>query len=169
MASITLQLSDELLAELSETAEQLKCTPEECIELALTHFIQSPALVSSAEALARLNDNQPLTDFPELKEELDLDIQFHPMAMEELDSLTEEEQVTVLEDLVNRISGENDDLEDLMDLVIKETPDHQIVLSEFSFGHVVYKIGTNIVVYYVGILEDDTEDLATEENEMEES
>lgn len=154
MTSITLQLSEELHAELSETAAHLKCTPQECLELALTHFVQSPALISSAEALARLEDNKPLADFPELKEELELDIKFHPLAMEELESLTEEEQVSVLEDLVNRISGENDEFNDHMDLVIKETEDYQIVLSEFSFGQVVYKIGEAIVVYYVGILEE---------------
>jgi hypothetical protein len=164
MTNITLQLSEELYAELSETATHLRSTPQECLELALTHFVQSHALISSAEALSRLEDNEPLADFPELKEELELDIKFHPLAMEELESLTEEEQVSVLEDLVNRISGENDDLNELMDLVIKETPDYQIVLSEFSFGQVVYKIGESIVVYYVGILED----LSDELDEMEE-
>lgn len=167
MANITLQLSEELYAELSETAAHLKCTPQECLELALTYFVQSPALISSTEALTRLEDNEPLADFPELKEELELDIKFHPMAMEELESLTEEEQVSVLEDLVNRISGENDDLNDLMDLVIKETPDYQIVLSEFSFGQVVYKIGDAIVVYYVGILEDISDELDEMEEEEE--
>ncbi len=164
---MNLRLSEELYAELSETAEQLQCTPEECFELALTHFIQSPALISTAEALSRMSDNEPLTDFPELKEELELNIQFHPMAMEELESLSEEDQVSVLEDLVNRISGENDDINELMDLVIKEAPDHQVVLSEFSFGHVVYKIGEAITIYYVGINEDndDIVNLETEEDE----
>lgn len=166
MASITLQLPDEFYAELNDTANQLKSTPEQCLELALAHFMQSHALMSAIEAIARMEDNEPLVDFPELKEELELDIKFHPMAMDELESLTEEEQVTVLEDLINRISGENEEMDDSLDLVIKDTPDYQVILSEFSFGQVVYKISDVITIYFVGIIED--EDDETEEEEEDE-
>lgn len=166
MASITLQLPDEFYAELTDAANQLKSTPEQCLELALAHFMQSHALMSAIEALERMEDKEPLVDFPELKEELELDIKFHPMAMEELESLTEEEQVSVLEDLINRISGESDEeLEDSMDLVIKDTPDYQVILSEFSFGQVVYKISDVITIYFVGILEDEEDEIEDEDEE----
>lgn len=169
MASITLELPDEYYSELIDTASQLKTTPEHTLGLALAHFMQSGALMSALEAVARTDDNEPLVDFPELKEELELDIKFHPMAMEELDSLTEEEQVTVLEDLINRISSEPEDLDDSLDLVIADTPDYQLILSEFSFGQVVYRIGDFITIYYVGIIEDEDDELEDEEEEEDES
>lgn len=165
MASITLELPDEFYAEVSDAADQLKTSPQHCLELALAHFMQSHALMSGIEGMARIEDGEPLVDFPELKEELELDIKFHPMAMEELESLTEEEQVDILEDIINRISGEEEDLIEAMDLVLKEEGDDQIILSEFKFGQVVYRIGNFITIYYVGILEDVSEDI--EEDEME--
>lgn len=166
MARVTLELPDEFYAELQDAASQMKMTPENCVELALTHFMQSHALMSAIEALSRIDDGETLVDFPELKEELELDIKFHPMAMEELDSLTEEEQVDVLEDLINRISGDEEELLETMDLVIREDGTNQIILSEFSFGQVVYQIGDVITIYYVGILEDASEDIEQDEIEI---
>lgn len=163
MGNITLSLSDDLFSELSDTATALKCTLPEFIELAVSHFFQTPTLENSLEAMERISDQEALVDFPELRDELELDIKFHPLAIEELESLSQEDQITILENLVSRISEESDD--EAVDLVIKETPEYQIVLSEFHFGQVVYKIGESIIVYYVSVSDDYFENNAHDEEE----
>jgi hypothetical protein len=154
MATLTVNIPDEIYAELQTVAEQLQQTPEQCLQLGLCYFLQTPTLDSALEGIARINTEVEYIDFPELKEAYGIDIKFHPMAIEELEVLDEEEQTNVLEELIDRISEDNPEAEEMMDLVLKEEPDHQIVLSEFAFGDLVYKIGQSITVYHIALAEE---------------
>lgn len=166
MTTMTLDIPDEIYSELTNIAEQLKITPQECLQLSLNHLFQTHTLDSALEGSSRIDDGQDLVDFPELKEELGMDIKFHPQAMEELEALTEEEQVTILEELITRITSEEFEVEDTLDLVLKDHEDKQTVLSEFDFGDVVYQIGQIIAIYHISVL-NDIEDLDEEEEDDE--
>jgi len=158
MATLTVTVPDDVFAELKTVSEQLQQTPEQCAYLSLCHFLQAPTVDSALEGMARVNVEAQYVDFPELKAAYGIDIQFHPMAIEELQALNEEEQTSLLEELIDRISEDDPDAEEMMDLVLKENGDHQIVLSEFPFGDVVYKIGQTIVVYHIALVEDSLEE-----------
>lgn len=167
MATLTVTIPDDVFAELKTVAEQLQQTPEQCAYLSLCHFLQAPTVDSALEGMARIEPAVEYVDFPELKTAYGIDIQFHPMAIEELEALTEEEQTSLLEELIDRISDEDPDAEEMMDLVLKDNGDHQIVLSEFPFGDVVYKIGQTIVVYHIALVEDSAEEEEDDEEEEE--
>lgn len=168
MATLTIDIPDDVFTELSNIADQLKITAEECVQLSLNHLLQTHTLDSALEGSARIDDGEELVDFPELKEELGLDIKFHPMAMEELEALTEEEQVSILEELISRITSEDVELEDTLDLVLKDQDEKQTILSEFDFGDVVYQIGSTIVIYHIAILNEIEEEDGEDEEEDEE-
>lgn len=170
MATMNIEVPDEIFSEINNIAEQLKMSATECIQLALNHFLQTHTLESAVEGIARIDNGETLVDFPELKEELGLEITFHPMAMEELEALTEDEQVIILEELINRITDEEgEEADDALDLVLKDMGEDQIVLSEFSFGDVVYKIGQTVAIYHIAILgdmdEEDEDDLDEDEDD----
>ena len=170
MATLTVTIPDEIYAEMATLAEHLKQTPEQSLNLAMCHFLQTTTLDSALEGIARTNNTDvTLVEFPELKESYGLDIRFHPMAIEEMEILTEEEQMSVLEELIDRISAENVEMENTLDLVILENGDSQIVLSEFSFGDVVYQIGEEITVYHIAFAEEVLVDEEEESEEEEES
>ncbi|HRE32041.1 MAG TPA: hypothetical protein PLD88_08715, partial [Candidatus Berkiella sp.] len=153
--------------ELSIVAEQLKLSPEQCILLALNHFIQTETVGNAIEGQSRVGDGEELVDFPELKEEVGIEIQFHPAAMEELETLEEEAQVHVLGELIERISAEEDELTDTLDLVLKDDPENQLVLSGFSFGEVVYTIGETVVIYHIAFTEEEDFDDEDEDEDDE--
>ncbi len=167
MTTMNIDLPEEMFEEFNNIAEQLTLSHTECVQLALNHFFQTHILESAVEGIARIDDGESLVAFPELKEELGLDITFHPMAMEELETLTEEEQVIILEEVINRITQETADEQDDddLDLVLKDLGDKQIVLSEFDFGDVVYQIGQSVVIYHIAILEDNEDEMDIEEDE----
>lgn len=167
MTMITIDISDELHQELLDVAGQLKINANETIQLALGYFLQAQSLTSVLEGTSRMSDGQALVDFPELKEEIGMDIKFHSKAMEELEALTEEEQVDVLEELITRITTPDEELEETLDLVIKEEQGTQIVLSEFYFGDVIYKIGQTVEIYHLALLEDEDESEADDNEEDE--
>lgn len=170
MTTLQVNVPDDAMAELSIIAEQLKLSPEQCILLALNHFIQTDTVANAIEGQARVGDGEALVEFPELKEEVGIDIQFHPTAMEELETLEEEAQVHVLGELIERISAEEEELTDTLDLVLKDDPENQLVLSGFSFGDVVYTIGETVAVYHIAFAEEedfDDEDEDDEEIEIE--
>ncbi|MBS0287298.1 MAG: hypothetical protein JSR17_08385 [Proteobacteria bacterium] len=158
MATLNIQLTDDFNSELTNIAEQLKVSPEQCVQLALHHFFQTDTVENAIEAIARIDDGQALVDFPELKEELGIDIKFHPDAMDELESVSEEDQIDILERLINRISANEDELEATLDIVLKEQGENQLVLSGFSFGDIVYELGENVVIYHIALIEDSEED-----------
>lgn len=168
MATLSITLPDEVFAELNNIAAQLKQTPEQCLQLSLSHFLQTDSLENAIEGIARMADKEPLVDFPELKEELGIDIQFHPIAMDELESLDEEDQVEVLGQLIERISAEEEELDNTLDLVLKEEGDNQVVLSGFNFGDVVYQVGTTITIYHIALSEEEEEMEEEEDDEEEE-
>ncbi|MFI4937716.1 MAG: hypothetical protein ACHQJ6_04315 [Candidatus Berkiellales bacterium] len=158
MATINIEIPDEVYSEVSEVALQLKVSPAECVQLALSHFLQTHSLESAIEGLARIEDGEELIDFNELKNELGIDVKFHPQAMEELESLSEEDQVVILEEIIDRITSEEEELEGAVDLVLKDKDNQQTILSEFGFGDVVYQIGENVGIYHIAILEEEDED-----------
>ncbi len=158
MANLTLEVADDVYSELTNLAEQLKISPEQCAQLALHHFLQTDTIENAIEGVNRMDDGQELVDFPELKEELGIEIKFHPDAMDELESVTEEDQIEILERLINRISAHEEELEATLDIVIKEIGESQVVLSGFGFGDIVYQLGENVVIYHIALIEEDDED-----------
>ncbi len=165
MAKITVNVPDELNEVLSEIASGLKETPENCLLLALNHLMQTDTLDNAIEGVSRIDDGQALVDFPALKEELDIDIQFHPQAMEELEELEEEDQIEVLEQFVERISEEDAELLSELDLAIKETAEGQVILSSFDFGEIVYQSGESTIIYHLAMAELEEDDDEEEEDE----
>jgi hypothetical protein len=167
MTTLQLNVPEDAMTELSIVAEQLKLSPEQCVLLALNHFIQTDTVGNAIEGQSRIGDGESLVDFPELKEEVGIDIQFHPIAMEELETLEEEAQVHVLGELIERISAEEEELTDTLDIVLKDDPENQIVLSSFSFGDVVYTIGETVVIYHIAFAEDEEYEDEDEDEETE--
>jgi len=155
---LTIDLPDDFYAELCDIASQLKQTPEQSAILALSHFAQTDTVDNAIEGMARTEDSEVLVGFPELQEELGLEIKFHPMAMEELEAIEEEDQIEILEQLIHRIASSEEELDGTLDLVLKEESSSQIVLSGFDFGDVIYKAGQNIIVYHLALHEDENED-----------
>lgn len=166
MTTLTIDIPEPFHAELSEIAKQLKQTPEQCAVLALSFFLQTDTSENAIEGFSRIGDNQTLVDFEELKEEIGIEVQFHPNAMDELESLEEEEQIELLDEFITRISAQSEE-ENSIDLVLKEEGDEQIVLSSFEFGDIIYKLGTNIIIYHIALSleEDDEEDDEEDEEE----
>lgn len=165
MTMLQINVPDEAMTELSEVAEQLQLSKEQCVLLALNHFIQTDTAGNAIEGQSRIGDGEALVDFPELKEEVGIDIQFHPVAMEELETLDEETQVHVLGELIERISADEEELTDTIDLVLKDDPVNQVVLSSFSFGDVVYTIGETVVIYHIAFIEEDEYEDEEEDDE----
>ncbi len=168
MANLTLEIADDVYSELSTLAEQLKISPEQCAQLALHHFLQTDTIENAIEGVARMEDGQELVDFPELKEELGIEVKFHPDAMDELESVTEEDQIEILERLINRISAHEEELEATLDIVIKEIGENQIVLSGFGFGDIVYQLGENVVIYHIALIDEEDEDEDEEDDSEDE-
>lgn len=162
MATININIPEEILSDLSDVAAQLKLNAEQCMKLALSHFLQSDALTNAMEGVSRTEDDQILMDFPELQQELNMNIKFHPQAMEELESLPPEAQINVLEQLLIRITSEEEMLEETLDLVLDEDETSQLLLSEFNFGDVIYQTSpATIKIYHIALLENE------EENELD--
>ena len=168
MANLTLNLPDDVYAELSNIAAQLKISPEQCSQLALQHFLQTDSIENAIEGVSRVDDGEELVDFPELKEELGIEIRFHPDAMEELESVSEEDQIEILEQLISRISDQEEDLEATLDIIISEQGENQIVLSGFNFGDIVYQLGKNIIIYHIALIEEEDEGDEEDEDEIDE-
>jgi len=170
MPQLNLNIPEDVYAELTNVATQLKQTPEQCAALAVHHFFQTASVENAIEGVARLDDEEILVDFPELKEELGIDIKFHPMAMEELETLEEEDQVEILGELIDRVSQE-ESAENTIDLVLMEKPTQQVLLSGFTFGDVVYSVGDTIAIYHIALMDEevdeDEEDDDVEEDDLE--
>lgn len=163
MATLNLTIPDDIFAELSIIATQLKQTPEQSVLLALNHFLQTSTVENAIEGLNRMEDGEALVDFPELQDELGIEIKFHPDAMDELESVEEEDQIEILEQLITRISSEEEDeVENTLDLVLKEEGENQVVLSGFDFGDIVYQLGQNMIIYHIALTEE-----ASDEDEVE--
>lgn len=159
MSSISINIPKEYFTEISKVAVQLKKSPEECVQLAIDYFLQTDAVDNAIDGIARIEDGEPLIDFPELKTELGIEIKFHPQALLELEAVSEEDQIEILEELINRIVTKDEDPEEgTLDLVLKEEGLNQLLLSSFDFGDVVYQVGQNISIYYIALLEDEDDE-----------
>lgn len=157
MANLNLQLPDEIFSEITKIASQMKQSPEDLVQLALSFFLQTDAVENAMEGLTRKDDGESLVDFPQLKEELGLDIQFHPAAMEELDAIEEEDQIEILEEFINRISSSEEE-ENTIDLILQDDGEQQMVLSSFAFGDLIYQLGKKVVIYHLALNEDDEDE-----------
>lgn len=168
MTNLTIELPDEVYSDLNEVAKRLNQTPEETTQMALSLLMQFDSLDFALIAIQRMNEEHETTPLPALQEEAELSLEFHPAAMEELQSLEEEDQVEVLSAFIERIVAEEDELEDTLDLVINENETEQVVLSSFDFGDIVYKIGDKVVIYMIGFPElEDLEEFDFDEEDEE--
>lgn len=166
---VTVSIPDELYSDLETVAEQLKQNPSECLQLALHHFLLTDTVDNAIEGITRMNDGQDLVDFPELKEELGLEIRFHPQAMAELESLEEDDQLDILEQIITRISQQADEEEEAaIDLILKQNTDSQVVLSGFSFGDIVYQQGNNVIIYHIALIEEDSDEDEEDDEDYDE-
>lgn len=166
MPTLNLTLPDDLYTDVKEMSQQLKQTPEEFMLLALQHLTRTDTIDNTIEGITRMEDGETLLAFPELKEEMGMEVQFHPMAMEELESLEEEDQIEVLGALIDRILGE-DDPELSLDLPICNTPHGTLTTSGFPFGDIIYIKGASLIVYHLALAEEEGDEVY-EEEEMEE-
>lgn len=155
MATLTIEIPDELLEELEGVTEQLQISTSETVMLALSFIMQQDTLDNAIEGIARVDDKDDaeVISFPEIKEELDLDINFHGAAMEELEELEEEEQIELIGHLIERISQDDEDLDEDVDLVLREEDDASIILSCFDFGDIIYKLSDDITIYHIAMHE----------------
>lgn len=180
MATLTIEIPNELLEELEEVTEELKISTSETVMLALSFIMQQDTLDNAIEGISRVDDeeNSEVISFPEIKEEFELDINFHASAMEELEELDEEEQTELIGQLIERLSQEDEDLDDEVDLVLRDQEEASLILSCFDFGDIIYQLSDEITIYHIAIhepledeefdelLEDmnDSEDVAIEED-----
>lgn len=168
MPSLTINIPDELFEELKDAAKELTLEPDELLTMSFNHFIQTPTIDNVAEGLERSQTpDENLISFPELKEELDMDINFHPLAMEELESLDEEDQIELIGELINRISQE-DNVENI-DLVLKDDEDGTLLLSSFDFGDLIYRLTDEVItIYHIALNEELDEDFDDEDEDFDE-
>ncbi|HET9843252.1 MAG TPA: hypothetical protein VFP93_01175 [Gammaproteobacteria bacterium] len=170
MTSLKIDLPDDVYTDLTEVAKRLKQTPEETTQMALSLLMQFESLDYALVAMQRVEDGQETVPLPALAEESELSLEFHPEALDELQTLDEEDQVTVLTELIERIVAEEDELEDTLDLVINENSAEQIVLSSFEFGDIIYRIANKVTVYMIALPtqeEFEAEDISEDEDEEE--
>lgn len=158
MANLTINIPDELLEDLQDISEQLKTSPSETVLLALSYIMQQNTLENAIEGIARIDDDaeDEIISFPELKDEFDLDINFQATAMQELEALDEEEQIDLIAQLIERLSIDEDEIEedDNVDLVLRDDDDASIILSCFDFGDIVYRLSNeDVTVYHIAINE----------------
>ncbi len=153
MTSLNVDLPDEVYEDLSEVAKRLNQSPEETTQMALSLLMQFDALDYALIGSARMADGEETVPLPALGQDSDLMLEFHPQALEELQSLEEDDQVEVLTEFIERIVADEEELEDTLDLVINEDEDTQVVLSSFDFGDIVYKIADHVTIYMIGLPE----------------
>lgn len=160
MANLNLNIPDNVFSELSNISSQLKLTPEQCLLLALNHFLRTDTVENAIEGIARSEDPSALVGFPEFKEEIGIDLQLHPLAMGELEALEPEDQMEVLSQLMERISTTEKETETTLDLILKEQPAGAIKLSGFAFGDVIYQLGQTqtVAIYHIALIEDELEE-----------
>lgn len=167
MQKITIEIPDEFYDELKETAEALDSDVAGALTLAYQHFSQTEALDSAIEGIERsTTSDEDLIEFTEIKEELDIDLNFHPLAMEELTSLEPDDQVELIGQLIERLSQPNVSL-DGIDIILKDGESSSLLLSSFEFGDIVYRISDEMIsIYHLSLLEDlDDENFLDDEDE----
>lgn len=164
MPTITIDLPNELYDELQETATDLNLEANELLMLSFNHFVQTDTIENVIEGLSRHDTpDENLISFSELKEELDLDINFHPLAIDELEALEEEDQIELIGQLIERISQE-DEIDDI-DLILKENKNDSLLLSSFDFGDIIYRITDDLItVYHIALNEAFDEDFDEDED-----
>ncbi|HKY69879.1 MAG TPA: hypothetical protein VJ205_03190 [Gammaproteobacteria bacterium] len=170
MANLNIKIPDDYLEELNEIAALLKMNLEECVQLALNYFMQFESIDNATVAMQRYTDKTKKTvAMPSLEEEFNLNIKFHPEALEEFQEFEAEDQAELILELADRISNAEEGVQDGVDLVLRETDEAQLVLSCFEFGDIVYEIGDHLTIYLISSpeLEEDYEDEDEEEDDQE--
>lgn len=167
MEKITIEIPKEFYDELKETAEALGSDVAGALTLAYQHFSQTEALDSAIEGIERsTTSDEDLIEFTEIKEELDIDLNFHPLAMEELTSLEPDDQVELIGQLIERLSQPHVSL-DGIDIILKDGETSSLLLSSFEFGDIVYRISDEMIsIYHLSLIEDlDDEHLDEDEDD----
>lgn len=168
MATLSVNLPDDIFEEFQTIAQELKISNDACALLAISYMTQTDVFQTAIEGMSRYQDGQPLHTIPEIEEELEVGLHLHPLGKEELESLDDEAQIDVLAELIERTTLDEEELEDTLDLVIKDTGETQVVLSSFEFGDVVYEVGDEITIYHISLSDDsDEEDEDDEDEEFE--
>lgn len=171
MTTLSVNLPDDIYDEFISISEELKISPDACALLAISYMTQTDVFQTAIEGMHRYNDGQALKEIPEIEEELEVGLHLHPQAQEELESLDEESQINILAELIERTTLDEEDLEDTLDLVIKDSGEAQVVLSSFEFGDVVYEVGDEITIYHISLSEEEEEedeDDSEEDDDFEE-
>lgn len=170
MATLTIDLPDELFGELKETAVEMGLDPSALVSLCFQYFSQTETLDNIIEGLERTQISEDnLITFPGLKEELDLDFNFHPHAIEELETLEQSDQIEVISQLVERLSQEDELLDEGIDIVIKDEENASLLMSSFDFGDIIYRVSEELVtIYHIALDESMDEAFDEDEDEMAE-
>lgn len=168
MASINVEIPDELLEDLEDISEQLKTSTSETVMLGLSFIMQTNTLENAIEGIARIDDDtdEEIISFPEIKEEIDLDINFQAAAMEELEALDEEDQIELIGHLIERLSMDEEVEDNNVDLILREEDDASVILSCFEFGDIIYRLGEDVTIYHIAmhdLLDDEEFDEVLEE------
>lgn len=181
MSQSHITLSEPLMEALTELASCLRKTPDESAELALSFFLQSDTANNAIIAKERYDENVELIpiSIDQEEEELEYDLRFHPEALEEYESLDEEQQTLAVCALVSRLFDDEDNADndeddnaeaedDCPELVLNETPTSQLILTHFPFGDLVYEVTEEAVsIFMVNFLEEEYEDEDEDEEEMD--
>lgn len=166
MPKVTIEIPDELFDELKDTADALNTDVSGALNLAYQHFSQTEAVDNAVEGIERsATPDENLISFAELKDDLDIDINFHPLAMEELEALDTADQIELIGQLIERLSQEDDSMEGI-DLVLKDSDTSSLLLSSFEFGDLIYRITDEVItIYHIALAEDFDEDFDEEADE----
>lgn len=179
MSQSQITLSEPLMEALTELASCLRKTPDESAELALSFFLQSDTANNAIIAKERYDENVELIpiSIDQEEEELEYDLRFHPEALEEYESLDEEQQTLAVCALVSRLFDDEENADDdeeaeveddCPELVLNETPTSQLILTHFPFGDLVYEVTEEAVsIFMVNFLEEEYEDEDEDEEEMD--
>lgn len=153
MTILNVELPNEIHEDVVEIAKQLNQTPTELMQMALSLLMQSDALNNAIEAMERSKDGKETIALPlaEAQQETDIAIGFHPEALVEFNSLSEEDQLDVLSELIEHIGSVDDEnnFDETITLVINETDNSQTLLSSLDYGDIVYKVDDNALIIYL--------------------
>lgn len=149
MARLTIELPDDVFADLEDIAAQLNQTPQGCLELAFNHFIQSDTLDMAILGMNALAETDEMIEFPEFMEEVNIPVEIHKNVLEELESEPEEAQLAILSEMIEKVFSDpseteldedEEDQDNDLELLLKEDASGQVFLANFSYGSFVYHI-----------------------------
>ncbi|MFO1258652.1 MAG: hypothetical protein U1E78_09645 [Gammaproteobacteria bacterium] len=172
MSQSQVTLSQPLVEALTELAACLKKSPEECAELAISFFMQTDTANNAIIAKERFDEKAKLVPITvdQDEEEVEYDLKFHPEALEEYESLDEEQQTLVVCALVSRLFEEEEASEediDFPEILVQETSNSQLILTHFPFGDLVYEVSDEAVSIFLVSFNEEDEDFDEDDEDEE--